>query len=402
MSAAAIAHLLAGVLLGGALGALIAMLVARRLNAAALAQARAEGDARVEAAARAEAQLRESFQALAGDALRGNAESFLRLASAEHERRTASIESLLAPVRDGLARYDSALQAIEKDRTRSFAALHERLEQLARASDGVRRETATLARALRSANVRGSWGEVQLRRVCELAGMLEHCDFETQRTVHGPDASLRPDLVVRLPAGRTIVVDAKVPLDAFLEASACEDEGERRTLLERHAAQLRRHVESLSRKAYWEQFESSPEFVILFLPGEAFFAAALESEPALVEQAVAQRVIVATPTTLIALLKAVAFGWRQERVAEEAAQVAALGRELYERLRVASAHVADVGVHLGRAVSAYNRSVSSIERRVLVSARRFVELGAARGDLLPELTPLDALPQGSAAEELRA
>ena len=404
MSAHAVAFLLFGLVVGAVIGALVTSVVARRLRESELARARAETEARVEAATRAETQLRESFHALAGDALRGNAESFLRLANSEHERRTASLDALLVPVREGLARYDAALQTIERDRTRSFATLSERLDQIARASDGLRGETATLSRALRSANVRGSWGEVQLRRACELAGMLEHCDFETQQTVGSGDAIQRPDLVVRLPAGRAVVVDAKAPLGAFLEAAACEDEDRRRTLLAQHAAHVRRHVESLSRKAYWEQFAETPEFVVLFLPGEAFFAAALEHDPALLERAVADRVIVATPTTLIALLKAVAYGWRQERVAEEAARVASLGRELYERLRVATTHISEVGTHLGRAVGAYNRSVASMERRVLVSARRFVELGADRGDALPELTPLEAFPHAvtATAEELRA
>lgn len=353
-------------LLGVALGAAVSWLVARRLGVAALAQARADADARV----------------------------------AEYERRGGAIDALLAPVRDSLERYDDALRDIERERTRSFATLAERIDQVARASEGLRGETATLARALRSGNVRGSWGEVQLRRVCELAGMLEHCDFETQRTVGDDDARLRPDLVVRLPGGRAIVVDAKVPASAFLDAIGCVDDARRSELLAHHAAQLRRHVDQLARKAYWEQFAEAPEFVVLFLPGEAFLAAALESDPGLLEESVARRVIVATPTTLIALLKAVAYGWRQERVADEAQRVAALGRELHDRLRTAAAHVQDVGTHLGRAVAAYNRSVGSLERRVLATARRFDELGVPVGDPIPELLPVDLTPQGIAREVL--
>lgn len=346
-------------LLGLALGAGVAYLVARRLHEADLARVRAEGEAR----------------------------------AADYERRGGAIDAMLAPVRESLDRYDAAIREMERDRARSFAMLAERMDQVARASEGLRGETATLSRALRSANVRGSWGEVQLRRVCELAGMLEHCDFETQRTVGDDEARLRPDLVVRLPGGRSIVVDAKVPASAFLEATACDDDAARRAHLGQHAAQLRRHVDALARKAYWEQFGDAPEFVVLFLPGEAFLSAALEQDPALLEDAVGRRVIVATPTTLIALLKAVAWGWRQERVAEEAQRVAALGRELHDRLRTATAHVQDVGTHLGRAVAAYNRTVGSLERRVLATARRFDELGVPVGDAIPELVPVELVPQ---------
>jgi DNA recombination protein RmuC len=245
--------------------------------------------------------------------------------------------------------------------------------------------------------VRGRWGEVQLKRVCELAGMLEHCDFVTQETVAGEDGRLRPDLVVRLVGGKRIVVDAKTPLDAYLEAVGAPDDDARRRWLQQHARAVRQHVEALSRKSYWEQFDDAPELVVLFLPGESFFSAALEHDPSLIEQAVDQRVILATPTTLIALLKALAYGWRQEALAENAREISALGRELYERLGTLGEHFVRLGDQLGRTVRSYNQAVGSLETRVLVSARRFRDLGAA----LPEHEIAVVEPVGEAVREVR-
>ena len=260
-------------------------------------------------------------------------------------------------------------------------------------------------KALRAPAVRGRWGEIQLKRVVELAGMLEHCDFTTQESVatsNGDGRLLRPDMTVRLPNGRAIVVDSKVPLEAYLDATECQDETRRRELLGNHARQIRAHVDGLSRKSYWDQFGgASPEFVVLFLPGEVFFSAALEQDPALIEQSVNERVILATPTTLIALLKAVSYGWRQETITQNALEIARLGKELYERLATLGGHFDEVGKGLSKAVASYNRAVGSLESRVLVTARKFEGLGVAAPDDLLELPPVDQAVREIQAPELR-
>jgi len=372
----------------------------------------ASHDTRLEEMRAAQQRLADTFQALSSEALRQNNQSFLQLARQELERVRAAtatettqkqqaIDALLAPIRDGLASYDAKLNEIERQRADTFATLAERIDLVTRTSESLRSETASLGRALRSANTRGTWGEVQLRRVCELAGMLDHCDFRTQASVDGDEGKLRPDMVVSLPGGTTIVVDAKAPATAFLEAAGCEDEGRRRELLGQHATHVRRHMDALSRKSYWEQFDQAPEFVVLFLPSEALFSAALEHEPALIEQGVTLGVIVATPTTLISLLKAVAIGWRQERIAETAQEVSALGRQLYERLCTLGEHFEELGGHLGKAVSAYNRSVGSLEKRVLVAARKFEGLGAGGKKVIGELSEIEMVPTLTTADELR-
>ena len=316
--------------------------------------------------------------------------------------KESAIDAMLAPIRDGLARYDAKLGEIERERVRTFASLAERMEGMAAASDVLRGETANLARALRSSNVRGAWGELQLRRAVELAGMVERCDFTVQHTTSdSDDGRLRPDMVVHLPGDKSIVVDAKTPATAVLEAVNCEDDAMRRRLCAEHVVAVRRHIETLSRKAYWEQFDRAPEFVVMFLPSEAFFSVALEVDPPLFEHAFEQKVLIATPTTLVALLKAVAFGWRQDAVAQNAQEISELGRELYDRIRTLGEHFADVGDHLAKSVQAYNRAVGSLERRVLPQARRFQTLGAAGSK---EIAPLDAIevaPVPVSAGELR-
>src|SRR5260370_21991400 len=337
---------------------------------------------------------------MAADALKSNNQQFLALARENLERfqseargdlegRQKAVADMVAPVRESLSKVDAQIQQMEVARGAAYAGLHAQVQSLITTQAKLQSETGNLVRALRTPTVRGPLGEIQLRRVVEIAGMGSYCDFAEQETVNSDSGRLRPDLVVKLPGGKHVVVDAKTPLQAFLDAFETTDEETRRTCLANHARQVRDHMKILSGKNYWEQFEATPEFVVMFLPGETFFSAALEQDPGLIEHGVVSRVIPASPTTLIALLKAINYGWNQEKLARNAQEISALGRELHERLRKLATHITGIGTNLDRAVDAYNQAVGSLESRVLVSARKFAELEASVAEDIPELEPIE-------------
>lgn len=392
--------LVAGLLLGGLLVGLWA--VARLRPQVAVAEARRDETVKSlheqkELLAQARQELTEAFRALSGDALKSNNEAFLTLAKTSFERvqaeakgdlaqRQQAITALVKPLQESLTRYEDQLHQMERVRQSAYGGLDQHLQRL-------QQETGNLVKALRAPSVRGRWGEITLRRVAELSGMVAHCDFVEQPSVETEEGHSRPDMVVQLPGGRQIVVDAKAVLSAYLEANDAQDEAQRIDRLRRHAAQVRSRMDELSTKAYWSQFPQAPEFVVLFLPGEHFLGAALEQDPALMEDGFARRVILATPTTLIALLHAVAYGWRQEQLSEHAQEAGLLGKELYDRMAVLVEHLDDVGQALARSVQAYNKAVGSIEARILPAARRFKELGIASDKDVAQLEPIESVPR---------
>lgn len=358
-----------------------------------------------------EEKLSMTFRALSSEALEKSNASFLQLAKetlgkfqekakGDLEKRQESIEQVLKPVQDSLSKLDKGMQAIEKERKGEHESLKAQLRIMTEAEKELRMETSTLVKALRKPIVRGRWGEMQLKRVVELAGMVNHCDFYEQETADS--GQMRPDLIVRLPGEKQVIVDAKTPCEAYLEAIETDDQDIKEGQLKRHARQVRQHVMALGKKAYWQSFQPTPEFVVLFIPSDNFFSSALEFDPSLIEVGVEQGVIIATPTTLIGLLRAIAYGWKQEKLSLHAEEVSRLGHELYKRITDMSDHWARVGRTLASSVDAYNKAVGSLETRVLVSARKFKEMGAAsRAIELETLEGIDRIPREIQATEMK-
>ncbi len=332
-----------------------------------------------------------AFMDLAGTTM----SKYFSAASNDLESRQKTISTIVKPVNEALDRYDRQIRELERAREKAYGGLLQQVQSLAESQNALQRETGKLTSALSKPHVRGRWGEITLKRVAELAGMQDHCDFIEQASADAGDGLLRPDMIIQLPAGRNIVVDSKVPLAAYLEAQAAGSTDERETLMENHARHVQTHIRQLSKKAYWTQFQPTPEFVVLFIPGENFFSAALSRDPNLIETGAASQIILATPTTLISLLKTVAMGWRQEALAENAKVISTLGSELYQRLAVMTDHFKSLGRDIERATESYNKVIGSYERRVLATARKFNGLGISlKSDTpLPQVKPVEKRPR---------
>ena len=350
-------------------------------------------------------EMSDTFHALSSAALKSSSEDFLRLAS-EHLGKVASdtkgklgehraaLDGMIKPLQEMLKRYEEQIHSIEENRHKAYGSLKEQMRTLAATHESLQKETSNLVSALRKPQVRGRWGEMQLKRVAELSGMSMHCDFTEQQSMETEKGRIRPDMVVHLPMGREIVVDSKVSLEAYLDATAAKTEDERRVNMDKHAQQVRMHMHKLSSKEYWSQFRQSPEFVVLFIPGESFLSAALDVDNTLIEDGMQKRVIIATPTTFVALLRAIAYGWRQEQIAKNAQTISDLGKQLYERMNTLIQHFENIGSNLNKAIGSYNKAVASLESRVLPSVRRFRELGVHGTHETPRVEQIDQTPRG--------
>ncbi len=389
--------------MGFVLGAILVALWMRG-RVVELDAARRLAEVNLSSAQSSSGKLAETFQALADQALRTTQQTFLDSARSTLEtvrvemtgdmtQRQTAVETVVKPLTESLAKLEIQVREIESARQHAFGGIEQQLQTLSQRELELQKETASLVTALRAPQVRGRWGEMTLRRVAELAGMVERCDFFEQETQETESGRIRPDVIVRLPGDRTVVVDAKVPLTAYLDAMAATSDAERRNAFMRHSQQVAKHVDQLSHKTYWQQFQPAPEFVVLFLPGDHFFSAALEHKPTLVEDAARLKILIATPSTLIAILKGVAYGWRHERLAENAEQIRQVAAEIFDRIVTLETHFNDVGRSLGKSVEAYNRCAASLESRLYPSLRRIRELGATIVEEPPAPEPVDVVPR---------